>query len=150
MCNDLRLRRSGDTLVKTVRAFVCAGAFSSALISGSFAAADAVDDLLAGKPVVITPAASVVAPAPAQSRILERLSEPQTRDEDSLSQESIEVNLTEPSQAGLEITEASSEAVLVTAASSTNMTLVPEPSAVALAVGSLVYFLIFFRRRYSF
>jgi hypothetical protein len=32
----------------------------------------------------------------------------------------------------------------------TNMTLVPEPSAIILAVSSLVYFLIFFRRRYAF
>jgi len=136
--------------VKTIRVLTCAGAFASALLSGSFAAADAVDDLLAGKPVVISQTAPGVASAPAQDRVLERILEQQSGEEESLSQDPLNVKLTEPSRAGLEFTETSGEAIRLTAASTSNLTLVPEPSAVALAVASLLYFLIFFRRRYSF
>ncbi len=149
MCFDLGRQRSGDTLVKTIRVLLCAGAFGSAL-SGSFAAADAVDDLLAGKPVVISQSAAGVAPAPVEDRVLERMIERQSGEEESLSQDPLKVDLTEPSRAGLELTETSAEAMPLTAANITKLTLVPEPSAVALAVASLVYFLIFFRRRYSF
>ncbi len=130
----------------TIRVLLCAGAFGSAFLSGSYAAADAVDDLLAGKPVVITQAAPDAAPAPAHDRLLER----QSGEADSLSQDTLDVKLTEPSLQGLEIAQASAESMPLATASTANLTLVPEPSAVALAVASLVYFLIFFRRRYSF
>ena len=136
--------------MRTIRVLLCAGACGSALLSGSYAAADAVDDLLAGKPVVITQAAPSAAPAPAQDRVLERMIKRQSGEEESLSQDPLEVKLTEPSQAGLEVTKASAEATPLTTPSTASLTLVPEPSAVALAVASLVYFLIFFRRRYSF
>lgn len=145
----------GDTLVSTIRVFICAGACCSALFSASFAAADAVDDLLAGKPVVISPAApegAATTPADqsAPERTLKRLIERQTEGDEPLSHESIEVKLTEPSQEGLETAVAGARAPAMTTTSTAKLSLVPEPSAVILAVLSLAYFLIFFRRRYSF
>lgn len=151
MVMEQGLRRMGDTLVSTVRVLTCSGACCFALFSASFAAADAVDDLLAGKPVVIssTPGDAPVK-SPAQEQTLKQLMDQQTGDEDSLSDGSFTLKLTEPSQVGLEVTGASAEAQPQTATSTATLNLVPEPSAIILAVLSLVYFLIFFRRRYLF
>jgi hypothetical protein len=154
---SLGKRRMGDTLVKMIRLLVCAGALGSSLLSGSFAAADAVDDLLAGKAVVVaapdSSAATAKTAALTDDQVLERLMDEQNvpgeSQEHTFSQEPLEVTLSDRAAAALPMSQTEDELRLATGAA-TNMTLVPEPSAIILAVSSLVYFLIFFRRRYAF
>ena len=149
----LGLRRMGDTLVTKIRVLFCLAAACSALLSASFAAADAVDDLLAGKPVVIPATApgqaqaSTASESPAENQVLEGMID-QAQQDASLSGNPVEVILTGSSQSSLELTAGSGEPLTTT--NTANLVPVPEPSAILLAVLSLVYFLIFFRRRYSF
>ncbi len=139
--------------MKSLRVTVCAGAIGFSLFSGTFAAADAVDDLLAGKPVIVAEEATaskstaLVNATSASEKMLARFAEERATDEDALSHDPLEVKLSQPTIEGLDVAGKDPSAAPMTTA---HLSLVPEPSAIALSALSLVYFLIFFRRRYAF
>ena len=113
------------------------------ILSGSLATADQVDDLLAGKPVKIEDVASETdSSASVDDRIVVPV------EDKTLADESWEVAHAEPSHTSLN--EAASPRPLQPIGAVPNISVVPEPSAIALAALALVYFLLFFRRRYSF
>jgi hypothetical protein len=111
--------------------------------------ADEVDDLLAGKPVRIdqaaAPAVAQPGPSPKDRAVvpLETFTlESPPPDEQTFWDPAIEGQL-KPKFAHDGPPQHERKP-----APSTNINLVPEPSAIALAVGALLYFLIFFRRRH--
>jgi hypothetical protein len=105
--------------------------------SSSLADADQVDDLLAGKPIKIEEVAAEEAVAPAiNERIIVPVEKTTLADERWEVAESHSVSGSNPAL------DRSAPRPIAT-------TVVPEPSAIALAALSLVYFLLFFRRRYS-
>ncbi len=137
------------SLMKTTRTAIVIGTLLLALNAGdTFSYADQVDDLLAGKPVTISTTA-----------------EPQTGTSDAevsvstgdrpavtpgtLSEDSWPVTLAEPSHVGIDDDGLAAKSSHGATAPPGMISVVPEPSAIALAVGALVYFLIFFRRRYA-
>jgi hypothetical protein len=111
--------------------------------SGALATADQVDDLLAGKPVKIEGVSGESESSPTLS---DRIVVPVQ--EKTLAEESWEVTHAEPSHASLNDVDPSRAAR--PRGPATTISVVPEPSAIALAALSLVYFLLFFRRRYAF
>lgn len=144
--------------------FTCAILFSAfALLSclGKSVCADQVDDLLAGKPVKID---ASVPQEPATSQAAENDSasvDGQTElsvsqgavPQDHHSEKSWELTLAGSDQVGQGVdipSQSGNKANHPAAAPTGAISLVPEPSAIALAAAALVYFLIFFRRRYSF
>ncbi len=131
---------------------------SLALLSVGFQSvyADQVDDLLAGKPVQAVAQEPATNPAATDPTVVghEDALNPteQSVPRGSLSEPSWELTLAAPDRAG-EVSissQAGDEANRPPAAPAGAISLVPEPSAIALAAAALVYFLIFFRRRYSF
>jgi hypothetical protein len=159
------------------RLLLCLGV---ALVGGSGAVADPIDELLSGKAVIVSEEAAaeeaIFAPLPDdeaaaqdvassssetasadESSVTEAAAEPQTAEASAKPQEpSLEEQLaTDPSwsvglsdPANLELDFTVREVPGRTSSLPTPFTVVPEPSAIALAAASLVYFLIFFRRRY--
>jgi hypothetical protein len=105
--------------------------------SSSLAVADQVDDLLAGKPIKIEEVAAEDTAAPA---VNERIIVPVEKK--TLADEAWEVAETHSVSQSNPALDRNAPRPIAT-------TVVPEPSAIALAALSLVYFLLFFRRRYS-
>ena len=120
--------------------------------------ADRVDDLLAGKPVVIEEQtvvgegdeSAVAETASSEDAATNGAAVKRPLPKGTLSEKSWEVTLAEPSHVGITPDQATSAAKGRTAAPPGMISVVPEPSAIALAAAALVYFLLFFRRRYSF
>jgi hypothetical protein len=121
--------------ITRVKCFAVLVVAALAFASSSLAGADQVDDLLAGKPVKIEAAANDAA-APASEPIVVPV------EKKTLADESWEVAQSHPISESNPALERSAPRPIAT-------TVVPEPSAIALAALSLVYFLLFFRRRYS-
>jgi hypothetical protein len=121
--------------ITRVKCFAVLVVASLALASGSLAVADQVDDLLAGKPVKIEAAADDAA-APAAEPIVVPV------EKKTLADESWEVAQSHSISESNPALDRQAPRPIAT-------TVVPEPSAIALAALSLVYFLLFFRRRYS-
>jgi hypothetical protein len=119
--------------------------------------ADQVDDLLAGRPVKIA-AQEPVADQSATNAPASTGDQTEPSDQhdavspDSLSEKPWELTLVAPDQVGqVAVTpQAGNAANRPATAPPGAISLVPEPSTIALATAALVYFLIFFRRRYSF
>jgi hypothetical protein len=141
--------------------FTCAATILAcvALVSfgGDSVHADQVDDLLAGKSIKLD-AAVAREPATDQaaadvatkghsnaSGSTELPDVPRNR----LSEKPWELTLADPDQVGMAAA-AGNDANRPSAPPTATISLVPEPSTIALAAAALVYFLIFFRRRYSF
>jgi hypothetical protein len=142
------LKMVPDVLMKITRISARVVVFAALLIVAlglhtASANADQVDDLLAGKPVKIETESGETAPPVVAERVVVPV------EEKTLADESWEVVQVDPAKASLENAEADqklSRPVRPAAA----ISVVPEPSAIALAALSLVYFLLFFRRRYSY
>jgi hypothetical protein len=112
--------------------------------SGAAASADEVDDLLAGKPVLVVPETRPAAPLPAPRFDPPSLSAEQAAAmharapwEVTISNPAVEPHVSKPATRRL-----------LPAREADAITMVPEPAAFALAAAALVYFLIFFRRRH--
>jgi hypothetical protein len=143
----------------------CAALFVASLalltIGGDAVYADQVDDLLAGRrleidaPLTQEPAVNLAASRdPNASAVPPNRSEvPPSQGavpQNALSQKSWELTLADPDQMRQTEIAPQGRNEENRSAPTGAISLVPEPSAIALAAAALVYFLIFFRRRYSF
>jgi hypothetical protein len=121
--------------ITRVKSFAVLVVTTLAVTCGSLAVADQVDDFLAGKPVSIEAGADDTA-APASEPIVVPVEKRTLADESWEIAQSHSISESNP-------------ALDRNAPRPIATTVVPEPSAIALAALSLVYFLLFFRRRYS-
>ena len=114
--------------------------------------ADQVDDLLAGRPVKIVAQEPVTDQSATNAAASTGDQAEASVSRDSLSEKPWELTLAAPDQVGqVAVTpQVGNDASRPAAAPPGAISLVPEPSTIALAAAALVYFLIFFRRRYSF
>jgi hypothetical protein len=136
---------AGETLMKTLCVRVshfCGTLFAALFVVSLFAVgaaqADIVDDLLAGKPVSVPGEQAEQAESAAETSAENHV----VISEEAAPRSPLDAELSAPV-----IPNGSS--VQVTPESSAPISLVPEPSAIALASLALVYFLVFFRRRYG-
>lgn len=137
-----------------------------ALIGWGSASADPIDDLLSGKAVLVEDESASVEeavfvplpdddavaaedpqPAEAVSPAASAKAPEPSAEEQLATDPSWSVGLHRPEKFDLDLEP--KQVVRRGSSLPTPFTVVPEPSAIALAAASLVYFLIFFRRRYS-
>ncbi len=127
---------------------------------GAFASADQLDDLLAGKPVLIestasegrTPESVATSDSPDEQLAAEVAHKPElgprlrTATTRTSAQHDFDMTLVEPSHASALDAHSTGHSV---ARPAMTISMVPEPSAIFLAILALGYFLLFFRRRYA-
>ena len=124
---------------------LCCGAlFAASLFSVSFARADIVDDLLAGKSVDESRAVAEQDADDAPSDVSDHTDRVIISEESRALEGGAELHVKLPS---LGIVEHSSETY--SSAPGGPMSMVPEPSAIILASLALAYFFVFFRHRYA-
>lgn len=164
IAGSMLLRRFDGSLLMKTTLNVLQVCICFALVGWGVASADPIDDLLSGKAVLVEEESAseeaVFAPLsddaataeePQQAEAVTPVPGPQasepSAEEQLATDPSWSVGLHGPEKFDLDLEP--KQVVRRGSSLPTPFTVVPEPSAIALAAASLVYFLIFFRRRYS-